>query len=92
MKKQEECRILAEVTVPYTDQTYDFWLDAGTPFGELAAEMADAVRRMEQGRQAMADSAEKAPLLCCLQDEKLLPASQSPLEFGMKSGASLLLL
>lgn len=83
---------MAEVTVPCMDQTYDFWLDAGTPFGELASEIAGAVCRMEQGRHAMAHRAEKAPLLCSLQDEKLLPASQSPWEYGMKSGVSLLLL
>lgn len=92
MKKQQECRILAEVIVPCMDQAYDFWLDSRTPFGELAVEIADAVCRMEQGRWPMACRAGQGPLLCSLQEKKLLPVSQCPWECGMKSGVYLLLL
>lgn len=92
MRNQEEGRILAEVIVPCVDQAYDFWLDDRTPFGELAAEMADAVHRMERGSWPLEYEVKRKPLLCSLKDEKLLPDRQSPWEYGMKSGVSLLLL
>lgn len=92
MKKQQECRILAEVIVPCMDQAYDFWLDGRTPFGELAVEMADVICHKEQGRWPLACRSRQGPVLCSLQEKKLLPAFQCPWEYGLKSGVSLLLL
>lgn len=81
--------ILVDVYVPSVNSTYDFQLDEEVRIGLLIEEIGEMVCRREH---CQLDGKMEKLLLCSMDNREIIPKQTTLMEYGVKTGARLMLL